>query len=261
MFEASLAHAGLLKKILEAIKDLVVQTNFECTKTGVSVQAMDSSHVSLVSLRLRQEGFENYTCERNVTLGIDLPSMAKVLKCAGNDDRLTLKTENADSVSLSFESPKQDKVSDFELKLLHLDGEILAIPDHEYGATVLLPATEFQRICRDLAIMGESVRLNVTKEGIKFSASGEKGSGNILCRPTGAADAKEDESTNIQIKEPVSMSFALHYLNQFTKATSLSPRVCLKMSKGFPLVVEYNIEEIGYVRFYLAPKIEDEDNE
>jgi len=33
------------------------------------------------------------------------------------------------------------------------------------------------------------------------------------------------------------------------------------MSKGFPLVVEYNIEDIGYVRFYLAPKIEDEDNE
>ena len=27
-----------------------------------------------------------------------------------------------------------------------------------------------------------------------------------------------------------------------------------------PLVVEYNIGDIGYVRYYLAPKIEDDDN-
>lgn len=256
--KATLQHAGLLKKILDSIKDLVEQTNFECTKTAISVQAMDSSHVSLVSLLLRSSGFTEYDCERNITLGVDLGSMARVLKCAGNDDTLTLKTENPDSVNLCFESPKHDKVSDFELKLLHLEGEILAIPDQEYSATVLLPSTEFQRICRDLATMGESVRISTSKEGIKFSASSVKGSGNVLCRPNPAADAGED-SVSIQLKESVSMSFSLNYLVQFTKATSLSPRVTLKMTKGMPLVVEYPIEEIGYVRFFLAPKIEDEE--
>ena len=30
------------------------------------------------------------------------------------------------------------------------------------------------------------------------------------------------------------------------------------MSKDVPLVVEYRIEELGHIRFYLAPKIEDE---
>ena len=32
------------------------------------------------------------------------------------------------------------------------------------------------------------------------------------------------------------------------------------MSPDVPLVVEYKIGDIGHVRYYLAPKIEDEDS-
>merc|ERR1712200_18761 len=49
-------------------------------------------------------------------------------------------------------------------------------------------------------------------------------------------------------------------VNRFTKASCLSGQVCLSMSPDVPLVVEYNIGEIGHIRYYLAPKIEDEDN-
>jgi proliferating cell nuclear antigen len=47
-------------------------------------------------------------------------------------------------------------------------------------------------------------------------------------------------------------------LNFFTKATGLSSNVTLSLSSEVPLVVEYTIEELGYVRYYLAPKIEDD---
>jgi len=32
------------------------------------------------------------------------------------------------------------------------------------------------------------------------------------------------------------------------------------MSPEVPLVVEFKIGELGYIRYYLAPKIEDEDS-
>ena len=43
-----------------------------------------------------------------------------------------------------------------------------------------------------------------------------------------------------------------------TQATPLSSTVILNLSKDVPLVVEYRIEETGHIRYYLAPKIEDE---
>lgn len=70
----------------------------------------------------------------------------------------------------------------------------------------------------------------------------------------------EDEAVVIEMQEPVSLTFACRYLNSFTKATPLSSQVQLSMSADVPLVVEYGIGEIGHIRYYLAPKIEDEDN-
>ena len=47
---------------------------------------MDSSHVALVSLQLVESGFENYRCDRNLTMGLNIENLYKILKCAGNDD-------------------------------------------------------------------------------------------------------------------------------------------------------------------------------
>lgn len=72
MFEAKLAQGALLKKVLEAIKDLINEATFDCSATGISLQAMDNSHVSLVSLSLRSDGFEQFRCDRNISMGMNL---------------------------------------------------------------------------------------------------------------------------------------------------------------------------------------------
>ena len=197
--------------------------------------------------------------DRTLALGIKLESMAKILKCSGNDDMITLKTEDdADTLTFMFENPNQDRISDFELKLMDIDSEHLGIPDTEYKCQIKMPASEFQRICRDLAILGDTVTIAVSKDGVKFSVSGEMGSGNMTLRQNSSVDTKEEEQVSIQMEEPVNLNFALRYLNFFTKATPLSSTVILNLSKDVPLVVEYRIEEAGHIRFYLAPKIEDE---
>ena len=169
-----------------------------------------------------------------------------------------------------------------------------------------LPSTEFQRICRDLSQIGESVVVDCAKEGVSFAAQGDLGTGNVKLAQTAAADRRED-SVVIELKEKTTLTFALRYLNMFTKATPLSAQVKawsfvfvgvdvvvdgfidvgvvvwyssyydwtwlivstdpsthtphqvkLSMSEDVPLVVEYSIGESGYIRYYLAPKIEDE---
>jgi proliferating cell nuclear antigen len=43
-----------------------------------------------------------------------------------------------------------------------------------------MPSSEFARICRDMSIMGDSVLVCTTKEGVKFSAKGDLGQGILL---------------------------------------------------------------------------------
>lgn len=260
MFEARIIQGSILKKIMDAIKDLVTDANFDCNGTGIRLQAMDSSHVSLVTLFLRKEGFEHYRCDRSMSLGINLASMAKILKCAGNDDYITLKAEDAgETVTFVFESPKQTRISHFSLKLMDIDSEHLGIPDTEYKCIVKMPAQEFQRICREINIIGDTVQISATKEGVKFHVSGDLGTGSIICKQNPSVDEEED-AISIKLQDEVSLTFALRYLNFFARATPLSGMVSLKMSPEVPLVVEYKIEqEMGALRFYLAPKIEEEE--
>lgn len=260
MFEARLSSAATLKKVLDAIKDLLNEATFDCSDSGIQLQAMDNSHISLVSLTLRSDGFDKFRCDRNLSMGMNLGSMAKILKCANNDDTVTMKAQdNADTVTFMFESQNQEKVSDYEMKLMNLDQEHLGIPETDYSCVVRMPSLEFARICRDLAQFGESVIICCTKEGIKFSASGDVGSANIKLAQTSSVD-KEEESVIIEMQEPVILTFACRYLNSFTKATPLSPQVQLSMSADVPLVVEYRIQDLGHIRYYLAPKIEDDES-
>lgn len=72
MFEARLIQGSVLKKVLEALKDLITEACWDLGSGGISLQSMDSSHVSLVQLTLRSEGFDTYRCDRNIAMGVNL---------------------------------------------------------------------------------------------------------------------------------------------------------------------------------------------
>ncbi|KAJ9064422.1 proliferating cell nuclear antigen [Entomophthora muscae] len=259
MLEAKLIQGSVLKKVVDALKELVNEANFDCNDSGIQLQAMDQSHVALVSLLLRADGFDPYRCDRHLTLGISLVSLTKILKCSGNDDYITIKADDAgETLNLTFGSQKEDRISEFDLKLMSIDSDHLGIPDTKYDTVITMSSTEFMRICRDLSTISDSVTLDVSKGGIRFSTSGEHGNGSVFIKPGSSVDEDDSSTTTIRCGNPVSLKFALKYLLNFTKATPLSSTVTLSILENVPILVEYPIGDMGYLQFYLAPKIDEE---
>lgn len=113
--------------------------------------------MSLISLNLWKSGFENYRCDRDLSMGMNLEALGKIMKCANNDDIMSIRARDGEGepkvVTVLFE-PKQpdpeeedsddekekkskkkkgpltsgDRVSEFDMKLMILDGERLGIP-------------------------------------------------------------------------------------------------------------------------------------
>jgi len=265
MFEAKLAQCAVFKRLVDSMHSLIEEGNLDCNEEGISMQAMDTSHISLVAFMLRSEAFSEYRCDRALSLGIKLGSLTKILKCASNDDTATLKAhdEGADTADFTFESAKQDRVSDFQLKLLDIDSEHLGIPACDYDAAVTMPSAEFRRIVGDLAVLGETVKIDVSKSGATFSVEGDIGKGSITVHQTPpAADGEKNSSVAIELTRPVSMTYALRYLNVFAKAAVLSPMVTLSLNTTAPMQVDFPLEDdAGYVRYFLAPKMADDEGE
>lgn len=259
MFEAKLPQGGLMKKILDALRDLVENANWDLSSEGMSLQAMDTSHVSLVSVLLQAEGFEDYRCDTNCIMGIKLATMIKVMKCCNNDDVLKMeyKDDPGDQVTFTFESQNQDRTSEFNVKLMQIDSEHLALTDEGYDAMITMPSAEFQRICRDLSAFGDAVTIAVVKNSVTFKASGDMGDGTVTLLETNSD--KEEERVQIEMDNPVALTFAFKYLHYFCKGAPLSPVVKLTLKNDSPLVTQYDIADIGNIRYFLAPKVSDED--
>jgi len=257
-FEAHLQQAVLLKKVVDAMKDLCKDINFDCSEKGLQVQSMDSSHVALVSLLLRESAFSDFKCERPTSLGMNVDSLAKILKMCGPNDSLKLQWRaGADIVSFQCESGDDDRIADFDLKLMQIESEHMEIPEQHYKVSARLPSAEFQKICRDLKEFGETMQVKASKEGITFSVHGDVGSGNVMLKPR-EADKAEDK-VSLTVHEPVTATFALRYLVNFAKAAPLCGSVELGLGPDAPLLVKYELEksENGHMQFYLAPKIDE----
>merc|ERR1712060_819311 len=250
--------AVLLKKVVDAMKDLCKDVNFDCSEKGLQVQSMDSSHVALVSLLLRESAFSDFKCDRPTSLGMNVDSLGKILKMCGQSDSLKLRWQNdADVVSFQCESGEDDRIADFDLKLMQIESEHMEIPEQHYKVVAKLPSAEFQKICRDLKEFGETMSVKATKEGITFSVQGDMGSGNVMLKPR--ESEKPEDKVTLNVSESVNATFALRYLVNFSKAAPLSGTVELGLSPEAPLLVKYNLEssENGHMQFYLAPKIDE----
>merc|ERR1719446_771277 len=219
---------------------------------------MDSSHVALVSLMLRESAFADFKCDRPTSLGMNIESLAKVFKMCGPSDSLKLRYQNdADTLNFQCESNGDDRIADFDLKLMQIESEHMEIPEQQYKVVVKMPSSEFQKVCRDLREFGETMQIQASKEGIKFSVQGDVGTGNVVLKPR--ESEKPEERVALAVNEAVTATFALRYLVTFAKAAPLSSTVELGLGPDSPLSVKYELENAdnGYMQFYLAPKIDE----
>ena len=161
----------------------------------------------------------------------------------------------ADILVVIFESVNNDRISEFELKLIKIETEPLGIPETDYSATISITSSEYRRISSEMITLGDTVQIGISKEGIKFEVEGDIGKATVFLKQMETNENVDD--VKINISEPVKMGFALRYLTSFSKATPLCEKINLKLCKDFPLQLEFKIVKSGFIRFYLAPKYEE----
>ena len=110
---------------------------------------------ALVSLLLRESAFSDFKCDRATSLGMNVDSLGKIFKMCGPSDSLKMKWQNeADTVNFQCESGEDDRIADFDLKLMQIESEHMEIPEQQYKVVVKMPSAEFLKVCRDLKDSG-----------------------------------------------------------------------------------------------------------
>ena len=238
--------ASALKSVFEVLKDIINDVNVYFSPKGIHILTLDTARVTLVHMELGAENFEEYECPVDIVAGLNMANVYKLLKSVTSQDTLFVRIEGRDYMEIYIENPEKKSATNFKLKLLDINEDILEFPDIHMNVITTLPSVDFQRITRDMGNL--SSEMDIIRDGNKLELS---------CRGDFA-----DQKTVIEFPESVTRTgstFSLKYINLFTKATNMCSSVQLMQdseNENMPIIFRYTIANLGDLKFYLAPKIE-----
>jgi len=238
--------ASAMKAVFEVLKDIINDVNVYFTPKGVRILTLDTARVTLVHMTLNAENFEEYECPQDMVAGLNMGHIYKLLKSVSGQDTLTLKVEGRDVMDILIENPVKKSFTNFKLKLLDINEDILDLPDIQMNVVTTLSSVDFQRITRDMGNLSNEMTIIRDENRLELSCAGDFA----------------DQKTVIDFPESVKRTgniFSLKYINLFTKATNMCSSVQLMQdseNENMPIIFRYTIANLGDLRFYLAPKID-----
>jgi len=248
--------ASSIKVLFDSLRDILSDVNIHFTRNNMWLKAMDSSQVALIYLCLEAEHFETFICESDdIIAGVNMTSISKLIKTISPQDTVsfTIYAGQTDKMEISISNSGKNSQSVSILNLLDINEDTYDVPDVKYPSRIKIPAADFQKNCRDLASIGETVQISSSRDELKFLVKGDFATQCIAIGPGGGIVQSEHEG------DKVTEEFSLKYLNMFTKSTNLGSMVELFFKKNRPMVALYKVGNLGRIQYALAPKVSEDD--
>lgn len=254
LLEIQTVQSNVIKILCDVLKETLNDVNIMFDETGMKIMAMDGSHVALVHLKLLAKNFEKYICtEKRIHVGLNMNNLYKLIKTVTNMDTITffITQENRHEFGIKIENTDKNSSTVFYLKMLDIDEEEINIPDIELDSVITMPSNDFQRMCRDMQNISDQIILTSSEYMLKLECHGDFASQETLI-----GEANHGLSFSKCEKDSISGKFSLKYINLFTKSTNLSNTLEIYLKKDFPLMLKYNVANLGSLMFCLAPTID-----
>ena len=248
--EIKTVQSNAIRILFEALKDILTDVNLQISQEGLKIISMDGSKQAVVNLKLEANKFEKFHCKNSIRAGLNMTSLYKIIKSIKNSDIITFYILSDSSTKLHIEIENKEKKTNIltVLKLLDIDEDILDIPNIEFDTVKTMPSNDFQSYIRELSIITNKITLESQKN--TFSLSGE---GDFAETKINVGD-----SNNLDIKPEIYAkgTFYIKYLLLFTKSTNLCTTVEIYLKNKFPLILVYNVANLGKLQYCLAPLVE-----
>ena len=252
--EAKTVQTSAIRTLTEALKCILVEMSLLFDKDGIRMVAMDQTRTVLVHLRLHSDKFEQYTYNHNSSkfvIGVNTDHLYRIIKTASNDDTVTFYVEKDDpnTLGILLEDGEKKQVTRYKLNLLDRDEPDITLPDTEFSTHVTMPSLDFQKICRDMTLLGaKTAEIQNVGSSLTFSCKGH-----FASRTTVMGDSENEFSIQKKQNDIVSGTFSLPHLVLFTKCTNLCNNLEIHMKNGWFLMIRYVVANLGEIKLCLMP--------
>jgi len=253
VLELRTVQTHVIKTLIEALKEILTDASIEYTSDGLKLIAMDSTNTILVHLKLHGDKFEKYVCKRNAVFGISMINFHKIIKTISNDDTLSIYIDdtNPNVLKIISENAAKKSITTYELNLIDLDSEQHKFKDQTFDSVITMPSLDFQKICKDMYNLSETIEIKNVGSQLIFSCNGDFAKQETVFNQVDNTESRKSDSNQV-----VQGYYNLKYLVLFSKFTTLCQSVKILMRNNFPLTTVFNVGSLGELKMVLAPKID-----
>lgn len=250
MFKAVTKDARLLRDSIDTISQLIDDGLFKLKKDGIELMAADRAMVSFVDFKLKASSFDEYECEKDRAIGLNLLNLLTVLKRVNVNDKLTLnlnEKENKLEVILEGDSKRR-----FAIPLIEISREDMPQIDKlEFNASAEVRSDIFEQGINDADIIADSVVIELAPDNLRMFAEGNSSKTELSLEK--GNEALFDLNTN----EKVNSRYSLEYLKKMIRGSKLAEKAKIFLGKDFPLKIEFKGENAS-LSMVLAPRVSEE---
>lgn len=253
VLEIKTVQSQAFKILIECLKELITDTTIDFDETGLKIVCMDTTMCVLAHCKLLAEKFEYYHCENKISVGVNFINLYKLIRTINSNDTLTLFIESNDlnHLGIKIENGEKNSKTTYKLNLLDLDSRQIHIDNAEFNTVINLPSVDFQKWCRDMNNIAETVEIKNIGNQLILSCKGD------FCSQETIIVDNDNGINTINYKKNsddiVQGIFNLKYLVLFSKCSNLCGTVELLLKNDYPIVVRYLVASLGTISLLLAP--------
>ncbi len=264
LFHLQTSNVLLLKKLFDSLKEIMIETNLEISKDYFKISHMNSENsiccfLELPSSILNENG-NKYTCDypsdNPLIVGINLLHLSKIFKSINVNNQLHLKTRTNDKNSLLIvvNNTKRKEISNFIMNFIELDGNKMSIPDIEFDTILKLDAKFFRKIIKEIhSLKAKFIDIKICNKQLIFSGLGRYVHRQTIVEPCSVDSAVQMLFT--RNSEYVSQgTYSTKDLISVSKFSTLSKYVKIKMKTDVPLIVEFDVPELGNLKLLITTR-------
>lgn len=254
ILEMQTVQSGAIRNLIDNLKDVLTDINMIFDESGMKIMTMDGTRTSLINVKLEADKFETYICKKKLVIGINMTSLFRLVKVVDNNDTITffIDEKNIHELGIKLENSDKNSVTVFKLRLLDIDQEEYTVPPVEFESIITMPSNTFHRLCRDMMFISDTLMIE-SGENLKMVCEGD-----FACQETIIGEATHGMIQQRNSDDTVEGRYSLKSLNLFTKsASNLCNTIEIFMKTDYPLILKYNVANLGEIRYCLAPKIDE----
>ena len=159
------------------------------------------------------------------------------------------------TLKIQIETGEKNLKHIFELKLMDLFIDKVEVPPAEFSSVLRLPSSDFQKLCRDMNQLADEIEIKSSGNELLFSIKNDWVNQKSIIKESNSGMSYLQ---NLAPDEVIQGVFSLRYLVLFCKCTGLCQNIEIYLKNDYPIIIRYNVANLGEVKFCLAPKNVDE---